>query len=200
MNKDHNSTPESHDVTLESSQHSHEAVLTPTGESRINRAIEDDDLKTLSSLLDNGADPNALDNSGNLPLQLAAARGQIDCIDLLFGYGANPNRRDRKGNTAVHIAARCHQSDALIRLIRHDGDVNMPNLHGETALHSAVRGMCWKKPDPRIFEILIAAGAWQNVVDGYGVTPSQIAKEEGFDAVARLLTANPACPGSHRTT
>ncbi|ESL07192.1 huntingtin interacting protein (HIP) [Trypanosoma rangeli SC58] len=60
----------------------------------------------IAFLLDNGADVNAHNNTGETPLMIAAATQNIAAIRILFLHGADPSLEDDLGNTVLHHAAR----------------------------------------------------------------------------------------------
>ncbi|RNF02191.1 putative huntingtin interacting protein (HIP) [Trypanosoma rangeli] len=57
-------------------------------------------------LLDNGADVNAHNNTGETPLMIAAATQNIAAVRILLIHGADPSLQDDLGNTVLHHAAR----------------------------------------------------------------------------------------------
>ncbi|TEB14921.1 hypothetical protein C9890_0641 [Perkinsus sp. BL_2016] len=64
-----------------------------TGRSLLTNATLYGDVAAVEKLLLAGANPNAVDAYGNLPLQIAVEREMIDLVELLVSFGADPLRR-----------------------------------------------------------------------------------------------------------
>ncbi|MFF3455760.1 ankyrin repeat domain-containing protein [Streptomyces sp. NPDC002730] len=99
--------------------------------SPLRRAVEADDLAELTRLLDQGQDPNELDEfSGWTPL-LRAIDGEADgaiqtgdpldaaCTAVLLAYGADPERPSRDGLTPLHLAFQVRHELAVRLLEAH---------------------------------------------------------------------------------
>ena len=56
-------------------------------------------------LLEHGADVNAQDKGGLIPLHNASSYGHVDIAHLLIKYNANVNAVDRWGFTSLHEAS-----------------------------------------------------------------------------------------------
>lgn len=68
-------------------------------------ASRDGFVDSVKTLLENGADANKVDSSGNLPLHLAAKEGHLDVVQLLIWRTANPRQRNKQGATAFQLAS-----------------------------------------------------------------------------------------------
>lgn len=66
--------------------------------------------------LDNGADINAINNSGWTPLHVAAYSDHYEAIKLLLEKGANKNIKDKEGMTPLDIAKKRNFEDIFILL------------------------------------------------------------------------------------
>ncbi len=62
-------------------------------------------VDVLRRLVDAGADVNAPDRDGRIPLLVSVASGDFDTAHWLLEYDARADVRDRDGNTALHLLA-----------------------------------------------------------------------------------------------
>lgn len=84
-------------------------------------------------LLENGADPDLEDSSGETALHSAANRGEHEVIGLLVAANANIEATDRRGNTPVLRAVMAGQLEATRILLELGSDPNARSEDG-TAL------------------------------------------------------------------
>lgn len=68
------------------------------------------------TLLDHGADVNAVQEEGYTPLHEAARNGQLDMVKLLLNYGANINAVTSAGKTALALAQEGNHHDVVALL------------------------------------------------------------------------------------
>ena len=76
--------------------------------------------KVIRTLLDNGADVNALTTYGETALMLAAMRGHTETARVLLINGADVNARDEKGRTALMYAEHLGHTD-IVKLLKQTG-------------------------------------------------------------------------------
>ena len=62
--------------------------------------------------------------NGMTPLMLAASRGSVELIDLLFTQGADPNIRGSMQRTALQYAAEKNHLEAAKRLLAYGADID----------------------------------------------------------------------------
>ena len=135
----------------------------------MNRACFNDELKSVESLLDAGADPNGVKDyelyikSGggsepSWPINLAARAGNAEVVKVLLEAGANPQSPEGEGQTALSMAAE----------------------HGHL----------------EVVRLLLDAGAdpSYSATDGYGAmgTAAEIARRTGHEDVATLIDGHGA--------
>ncbi len=90
----------------------------------------------LRILLRAGADPNARNKVGTVPLHNAMSMGSAVVVWDLLEAGADVNAADANKMTALHIALSFVRKIDLIEvLLQFEADVNARDRRGETALH-----------------------------------------------------------------
>ncbi len=72
----------------------------------------------LESMLAQGADVEAVDESGFSALRIAAMHGYLECIEVLLAHGAEVDAEDSDGKTALHYAVMAGQLSCVHRLLR----------------------------------------------------------------------------------
>lgn len=101
------------------------------------------------SLIENGANVNAVSNNGTTPLHLAV-RGPEDCVKALIKAGADPNARDNDGNTPLILACKWESEKKVRMLLRAGADFNIKNNAGESA-----DGLCAERGFQDALELMI---------------------------------------------
>jgi ankyrin repeat protein len=94
----------------------------------IHEAVQSGDSKTVLKLI--AQDPNAIthkDKAGNLPLHLAASKGDVTLINALLKAGAQVNARGFDDMTPLHYAAKANSEEACRLLLENGADRNALN-------------------------------------------------------------------------
>ena len=104
----------------------------------------------MTLLLSKGADVNAKDSGGAVPLSVAILKGDIKYVKLLLDAGADPKISDSAG---FLVAAGLGYLDIILLLIERGVDVNV-QCEGGTALHVPAA-----KGKNNIIQALLDAGA-----------------------------------------
>ena len=103
-----------------------------TPSSKIFEAVKNNDLKEVKSLLEQGADPNSVDEDGDHLLMYAAMYSSVDCMQLLIEKGSNVNAKNKIDETALMWSV--HDLAKMKLLIQHGADVNAKAKSGNTPL------------------------------------------------------------------
>ena len=103
-------------------------------------SIKPGNSTAVASLLQRGANVNAVDENGRTPLMLAAQRSDTKIVRLLLGAGADLEAKDREGKTPLNLAERkvaqweserareFHQVMAAVRRIEATLDQKQPGV------------------------------------------------------------------------
>ena len=142
-------------------------------------------------LFDHGADVNALQEYQCwTPLHLAAGNLYPEAVQLLLDHNADINSRNEAGNTPLCVtmfesfpSRKEYTADVVRQLLAHGADPNTCNGDRPTLLHQASL-----KGSLEVARLLVSYGAKVDDKDKEGKTPSQIASENGYHEIAKLLS------------
>ena len=129
----------------------------------------------LESMIQEGAEVNVSNCSGDTALIFAAERGHGQCVDLLINAGADVNTHGTNGSTSLILAVENGHDECVNSLIKAGACVNdrQNDIFKSTALMFAVRA-----GKNSLAKLLISAGANVNAVDFFGKTSLCIASEK----------------------
>lgn len=92
-------------------------------------------------LVDRGADLSGTGNDQQpLPLDEAAACGNIFIVEMLLGRGGDPNYHDRNGWSAIHWAAEEGHVEIVRLLLNAGANPDAVSAYGTSPLHCAANG------------------------------------------------------------
>ncbi|XP_078097328.1 uveal autoantigen with coiled-coil domains and ankyrin repeats protein-like isoform X3 [Mustelus asterias] len=165
-----------HEVTLNTSDWS-------KYDDRLLKAVEKGDVDKVASVLaKRGIICTKLDVEGRSAFHVAAAKGDVPCINAMLSHGVDVAAIDAAGRSVLHLAARNGQPLCLQRLLQQNCPVDSVDLRGRSALHDAAVAGC-----PACVKLLLDHEAAVNVKDGDGRTPLVLATQMCHPEVCRLL-------------
>lgn len=191
-------------------------IVNKYNETALMIAVNQQNEPMVDALLLRGASVFKVDENGRSPFILAARSGSVSIMKKLLDKGSDINDRDRKlGFSALNYAVQAQKKDAALWLIQQKADVNLQSKDGghpllgaayngdlvlleallnagakvnlttqfgQNALHyAAMNG----KLDAVKF--LLERGADRTAKDIDGKTPKDLAIENGYNEVAKLL-------------
>ena len=162
-------------------------------------AAEAGDTRTLTELLQSGADPNVYADarSGTSALHEALLRGNADTAKALLLAGASASAVDRAGNTSLHVLARsagAEDADLALEILSRAPDaaalIAATNAAGGTALHVAA-----EEGKSRLISVLAQHGASLLALDSAGHEPLAYARDVDTERLLMTLIVD----GVHRS-
>ena len=147
--------------------------------------------RIVAALLQNGANPNGLPDSSQVPPLLRAC-GESSmqdprAIELLLEAGASTAVTSQAGESALHLAARWGEPPKILRLLRAGLDPTHKTPSGSNALHIAASA-------PRnadAIEMLLQAGAKKEALDQNQRTAFSLALENLYFPAEKLIPLLP---------
>lgn len=105
----------------------------------LHTAVRNGDLRRVSELVLNGADPNAVDDFKETPLHVAAFCNFADIIQVLIKAGAFCEARRNDNEMPIHVAAMFGSTEAVDVFIKHSSKLlNVIGSEGRTPFIRAV--------------------------------------------------------------
>ncbi len=153
-------------------------------------AARQGDVATIAGLLDKGADPSELDESGEPALIIAALSGHTEVLALLLERGADIDIRNKGGLTALHAATYAGRMDVVEMLVAKGADVNdARNFYQMTPLHGAA-----EEGHSDVVAFLLTRNINIEAKERNGYTPlTQAGWRSHWDAADLLLKAGAKC-------
>eukprot|EP00049_Salpingoeca_infusionum_P007935 m.128129 g.128129 ORF g.128129 m.128129 type:complete len:1073 (+) comp13865_c0_seq1:107-3325(+) len=143
-------------------------------------------MDCVRSLLQRGANIDAVDKQGETPLHIACIHGRTQVVSILLGFNANLMSADDSHNTPLHYAAMGGFTKIIRKLLRAVDDVpallSVRNTESMVPLHCAVLHNHY-----RASELLLKNGARCDAQTGEGSTPLHLAVSVGDTRLLELL-------------
>ncbi len=144
------------------------------------RALNIDNVSTVSNLLAAGFDPNTLDEKGQVPLFVALREESPRVVKALLAHpGLNADVANAAGETPLMMAALRGNLEAATELINKGAAVNRP---GWAPLHYAA-----SSNNEALVKLLLDKGAAIEAESPNKTTPLMMASRYGSEPVAVLL-------------
>lgn len=151
------------------------------------KAIKQDDVKTMQSLLQRGFDPNTLDPEARHGLIMAVAEPSLKVAEVLIqAKGINVNFLNPADESALMYAALKGHLVVAKLLISQDADVNKT---GWTPLHYAATN-----GHVDVIQLLLDNHAFVDAASPNGTTPLMMAAQYGTPQAVKLLLDEGAEP------
>ncbi len=148
------------------------------------------DVDEAASLIEQGADVNAKDETVQSAYLIATSEGFLSLLALTLKSGADVTSKDSYNGTGLIRAADRGHSLLIGMLLRAGIEVNHINNVGWTALHEAIILGDGGQRYVDCVRLLLAGGADPLIPSqGDGVSPLQHADSRGFGAIATSLRA-----------
>lgn len=169
-------------------------IVDGSGNTPLHYAAEWNLKEALSSLIQKGANVNAVNSNGESALFSAVKADSPEIIQLLVENGIITDTRsnltrDHLGNTPLHYAVKWNSLNAAQSIISLGFDVNSQNLSGKTALSDSARS-----GKIEMTQLLIQFGANVNSADISGKTALIDSIQSGNEEMISLLLQNGANP------
>ena len=159
--------------------------------------------KTLQTIINHGADVNAIKKDNVMAGMIACQQEDIESINVHLKAGSDPdiagakgvtwikpcadvNVRNKVSETALMIACQRNNADAINVLLHAGADITIIDNRGLMCIHHAVVAGCSKE----ILQTIIDHGADVNAADKNNISPLILACHDGnVDAIDVLVNA-----------
>ena len=161
-------------------------------EKSFHAAVRARDMMAITAFLDGGINPNAKEagDEGRTALISAAARGDLEVVNLLVQGGADVNVKDDTGYTALLHAIEANYDQVEHVLLNHPKlDPSARGFNGVTTLSKYV----WRERKEAV-QKLLKLGADANAQDNDGDAPLHGAAQSGNVEIMDLLLAKGGDP------
>ncbi|WP_438824076.1 ankyrin repeat domain-containing protein [Bacillus sp. JJ1503] len=145
-------------------------------------------LDTVEFLANEGADINLQDQTCLNPFLYGCIKGDLALVTLMINHGSDLECLTRFGGVGLTPACEKGHIDVVRFLLTTTGiNVNHTNFVGWTPLIEAIILNDGGPKQQTIIQLLIEHGADPQMVDKYGVTPLELAREKGYSEIEKIL-------------
>ena len=103
--------------------------------SALHMALENQKCEVVSMLIQNNANVEEPDETGETPLHIACRKGSLECITaLIMSRDIDINAQNRLGETCLHYCARANQCDLASLFMENGSDLMIKNSDGFTPI------------------------------------------------------------------
>lgn len=146
------------------------------------------DINVLITYLNQGGDPNYIDEEKGTLLRFCIIYGRSDMVQLLIERGANVNLRDNFGTTPLHVACGSNKPDIVNLLLDAGADINAFDNDNE----STATPIFLVEGNYELIKLLIRRGANVNLKNNNGDTildwwMTGIARADNSEDIIKLL-------------
>ena len=156
---------------------------TSLGETALHLLVLGESREAVSSILEIGAEVDALCDMGNTPLALAASIGRPEMVQLLLNAGASVAVKGQFEPT-LHKAARSGNVEVVRLVLDAGASIDEQADFAEAAIHIAA-----EEGYAAMVELLLSRGADASLKSSFGGTALEIAQEAGKEACVALLAS-----------
>ncbi|WP_421672129.1 ankyrin repeat domain-containing protein [Raoultella terrigena] len=144
----------------------------------------------VAQLIAAGIDINKQDQTCLTPFLISCLNNDLTLLRLILPADPDLNCLTRFGGVGLTPACEKGHLAIVKELLTQTGiNVNHTNFVGWTPLLEAIVLNDGGSTQQAIVALLLEHGASPHMTDKYGRTPLELAREKGFSAIARLLTA-----------
>jgi uncharacterized protein len=153
-------------------------------------AAWDNDIRRARSLIAQGADVNAKDNTVQSAYLISTSEGYLELLNLTLKHGADVDSKDFFNGTGLIRAADRGHADIAGRLVQADIEIDHINNLGWTALHEAIILGNGSGRYVDTVRVLVAAGTDIGLPSQRDqITPTHHATSKGHSQITQVLRA-----------